>query len=136
MNQQHDGVDPLSLQFGGLRVRRVGLVQKRQVAIHGGGHDLAGVGEGLADESDLDPAHGPNRGRWKQRRPGRLPDDVRGQVLEPCAVEAVAVLTAVLGVAATATQPQDFFVAFVELVVADRRHASPSALSASIAGSS
>ena len=66
-----------------------------------------------------------------------LVDDVRGEVLEVGAGEAVAVLAAVDGMAAAVLHAQELGDALVELVVARRpMTSSPSAFSASIVGSS
>src|SRR4030095_11631636 len=100
VDQEHDGVGSLALQFRGMRIRRVGLVEKRQIAADRGRHDLARAGERLADEADLHAADDLDNSRWEQRRARRRADDVRGEILEPRAVEAIAVQAAVLRVAA------------------------------------
>src|SRR5688572_24948342 len=121
MNEEHDRTDALSLQLRGIRIRGRCLVEERQIASDRRPDDLTGAGECRTDEADLHPADRSDCGGWKEWFPSRILNDIRGEVLEPRAVEAVAVLASVLRMAAAASQAQDLVVAFVELVVADGR---------------
>lgn len=119
MEQQHEGVDAEPAQAGGNLVGGPGLIAERDRGDTGRVDD-----RGRRRVRDADKAHGntpdpTNLGRWEYSGAGVSPGDVRREVREPGASEAVSVGAALGWVAPAAVQPQQLLDPLVELVVAD-----------------
>ena len=119
MDQHHDGLDAARLQLGHQRVHCLGLVAEFEAGGARRRDDVWRALQGKSDEGHRNALEFPDLVRRKHGLSGALLDRAGGQVMEFRALEGMRSLAFVDRMAAAVLHPQQFVLAFVELVIAD-----------------
>ena len=119
VDQNHNGLDALGLEFGYQRIHCFGLIAKFEAGNARRGDEIGRALERQADEGDGDAFEISDLVRREQRLASLRVDGAGGKIAERRALEGMRPLATVDGMAAAVLHAQKFLAAFVEFVIAD-----------------
>ena len=125
MDQDDDGLDAFLFDLWHQSVDRLCLVAKLESRNSRRGDDIRRVLQGEANEGDGDAVELLHDVSWKQGLACALVDGAGSEIAELRPLERSGSLTAVLWVTASVLHAQQFCLALIELVVADRGDLKP-----------
>jgi hypothetical protein len=120
MDQHHDGLNALGLQFGHQRVDGVRFIPEFETGNAGRRHEAGRAFQRQADEGDGNAVECLDLIGRQQRLAGLGIDGRGGEIVERRAGKGMRALAAIDGMAATVLHAQQLLAPFVEFVIADR----------------